>query len=64
MEALRAGDSEAALTDVLQRNGVTSAGKAGELAGAVRRYQALFAGQSDTEILSGGFACGGNEPAV
>ncbi len=64
MEALKASDSGEALAEVLQRNGVTGAGTAGEMAAALRRYQALFEGQSDTEILSGGFACGGNGPAV
>lgn len=64
VEALNAGDSEGALAGVLQRNGVASAEKAGELAAALLAYQALFAAQSDTEILSGGFACGGSVPAV
>ena len=58
--ALQAGESEEALADVLRRNGVTAPEKAGELAAAVRRYQALFSAQTDTEILSGGFACGAN----
>ncbi len=60
LAALQAGESEEALADVLRRNGVTAPEKAGELAAAVRRYQALFSAQPDTEILSGGFACGAN----
>ncbi|MGE6696264.1 ubiquinol-cytochrome C chaperone family protein [Hyphomonas sp. NPDC076900] len=64
VEALREDDSDEVLAAVLQRNGVTAADTAGALAAALRRYQALFAGQSDTEILSGGFACGGSAPAV
>lgn len=64
LEALEAGDSRRALVGVLQRNGVTRAETAGALAEALLAYQALFAAQSDTEILSGGFACGGSLPAV
>ena len=56
--ALQAGDSEEALADVLRRNGVTAPEKAEGLAAALRRYQAVFSAQPDTEILSGGFACG------
>lgn len=58
LEALRAEDSGDAVGDVLRRNGVTGAEKAGELAAALRRYQALFSAQPDAEILAGGFACG------
>lgn len=62
MEALSAGDSDGALEDVLRRNGVTPPEKAGDLAKALRRYQAVFEAQTDAEILSGGFACGASEP--
>lgn len=58
--ALQAGESQEALADVLRRNGVTAPENAGEMAVALRRYQALFSAQTDTEILSGGFACGAN----
>jgi cytochrome b pre-mRNA-processing protein 3 len=63
VEALRASDSGDGLADVLRRNGVTTAETAGEMAAALRRYQARFAAQTDAEILSGGFACGESTPA-
>lgn len=64
LAALQESDSDDALADVLRRNGVVKAEQVGAMAGALRRYQALFAGQADAEILSGGFACGGQEAAV
>lgn len=64
MAALKAGDSDGALEDVLRRNGVTEAEKAGALAGALRAYRGVFAAQPDAEILSGGFACGASEPGT
>lgn len=64
MEALKAGDSEGAVEDVLRRNGVTGAEKASVLATALRLYRDVFAAQSDVEILSGGFACGASNPAA
>lgn len=63
MEALK-GDSDDALANVLVRNGVSAGGQAAAMAAALRQYQALFAQQTEAEILSGGFACGGHEPAV
>lgn len=64
MDALRSADSDDELAEVLRRNGVTSPEKAGALAEALRRYQALFSAQPDTEILSGGFACGASKPGI
>ncbi len=62
MAALKRGDSEGAVEDVLRRNGVTGAEKASALAGALRGYRDVFAAQPDAEILSGAFACGASGP--